>query len=63
MKNITRTQIRNLPVPLPPLAEQKRIVAKVDELMRECDQLDAQLRQQQQMAEQFAASAVSHLVV
>ncbi|MDO9041010.1 MAG: restriction endonuclease subunit S, partial [Desulfocapsaceae bacterium] len=35
--------IRTLKTPLPPLAEQHRIVAKVDELMALCDQLEAQL--------------------
>lgn len=40
-KSITQNQLKAYPIPLPPLAEQKRIVAKVDELMGLCDRLEA----------------------
>jgi len=35
--------IRSLSVPFPPLAEQHRILTKVDELVAICDQLEAQI--------------------
>lgn len=41
--NIGTECVLNLPFPLPPLSEQHRIVAKVDELMVLCDRLEAQL--------------------
>ena len=40
---ISKGKWEQLPIPVPPLAEQHRIVAKVDKLMALCDQLEAQL--------------------
>ncbi len=41
--NLSAQQINETIIPLPPLAEQHRIVAKVDELMTLCDRLEASL--------------------
>ena len=56
--NLSGGMIRLTRVPLPPLAEQRRIVAKVDELMVLCDRLEAQ---QQERETRHAALARASL--
>ena len=44
LKNLTTTHLKRMSIPVPSLAQQHGIVAKVEELMSVCDQLEAQLR-------------------
>ena len=43
--NISMNDIQRFMLPLPPLAEQKRIVAKIDQLRALCDTLEEQIQQ------------------
>jgi len=54
---ISRKNIENFPIPVPPLAEQKRIVAKIDELMALCDKLVRGLAEEAELRERYAAAA------
>ncbi len=47
MPRLGTKDLESTEIPLPPLAEQKRIVAKVDELMALCDRLEAQQQERQ----------------
>jgi type I restriction enzyme S subunit len=59
--NLNVAKIKAMAVPLPPLAEQKRIVAKVHELMVMCDELEAKLTQSNAVAEKLAKSVVGRV--
>ncbi|NVJ91462.1 MAG: restriction endonuclease subunit S [Methylocystaceae bacterium] len=61
VKNINSRQIASLELPIPPLAEQHRIVAKVDELMALCDQLEGQINTQSQLTQDLTASLIHHM--
>ena len=58
---ISRSNLGLLPVPLPPLAEQRRIVAKVDQLMALVDQLEKQLAASRDIGANLLEAVVSEL--
>ena len=45
MNNLNHRILNNLPIPLPPLPEQKRIVLKMEELTNYCDALEESIKQ------------------
>ena len=58
LKHVTKGQIEALQIPLPPLEEQKRIVAKVDELMALCDKLEALRQKRENLCKNTRAAAL-----
>ena len=58
---IGRDEVLALPIFLPSIEEQGRIVRRVDELMRLCHSLESQLRSDQKVAGRLVIAAVSSL--
>jgi len=58
-KRVPRDFVRFVPFPLPSISEQKRIVAKVDQLMHLCDELETRLSQSKKDSEMLM-QAVLH---
>jgi type I restriction enzyme S subunit len=55
---VTLTKLNRFIIPLPPLAEQHRIVAKVDALMALCDALEARLKERAGVQGLYAVAVV-----
>ena len=56
--NLSMGNIAGFIIPIPPISEQHRIIAKVDQLMALCDQLKTRLTQARQLKEQLACTLV-----
>jgi len=60
-KRVSTEYFSNSPFPLPPLAEQHRIVAKVDELMALCDRLEASQTKRESRRDRLAAASLQRI--
>ena len=58
---ITVKQVHGIPIPLPPLAEQRRIVAKVEELMALLDRLEAARTAREATRDRLTAASLARL--
>ena len=59
--HLSREDFRKKAIALPPLAEQHRIVAKVDELMELCDRLETAQTERESRRDRLVASSLHHL--
>jgi len=60
VKGIKASRLKRIRVPVPPLTEQERIVARVDELMALCDRLETQLSTAQSETSRLLESVLHH---
>jgi len=61
LQHITKPKLERLPLTLPPLAEQHRTMAKVDELMGLCDKLEAAQAKRERRRDRLVAATLHGL--
>ncbi|WP_367156109.1 restriction endonuclease subunit S [Methylomonas sp. HYX-M1] len=59
--NISQDKLRAITIPLPPLPEQLRLLAKIEALMRVIDKLEQQLHDETDLGRRFAVAAFSSI--
>ena len=61
MRNVSRQVIHELPIPLPSLQAQKRVLHALNRLMRFCDELERQASSRMKLSAQLSMTAVASI--
>lgn len=59
---INKQKWSSIPIPLPPITEQHRIVARIDQLMKRCDELEKLRKDREEKRLQVHAAAINQLL-
>jgi type I restriction enzyme, S subunit len=59
---MNQAKMNSIPIAIPPSAEQKRIVSKVDELMALCDKLEARRQKKQEIQSKLNSAALDRIL-
>jgi len=58
MPKINQNQLSQIPIPLPPINEQQRIITRIEQLMSLCDEMEQSIQQNQKFTQEFLQVAL-----